>query len=305
MAPSNWLKWVDTTKRQIRQLGRTIDARLTGLANGRIGGSNESSLLRRRIPIPIRVPVRNSMGTGLFNRYLFQKNQFIRALGTQLRVPISIRLFSYDTFRNGDNGFAKNNVPRGLYQNWNMVTPTRLLEWKLLYSTASIRYTKEAIKMLKASLSWAPNSLKKSIEDYKTFKMMDTGRGSFLEFKLPKINQIESVTFLNENVVDQWQEILSGNMKQLKEIQDSINQVFQQYGSLPVSTSADGNIQIHFPNTNAFETEALVADIGVTNGIVYSQEPNQSNEETDILSNWNSWEDLSGTRTFSPVLSEV
>ncbi|CCF56154.1 hypothetical protein KAFR_0A07200 [Kazachstania africana CBS 2517] len=155
--------------------------------------------------------------------------------------------------------------------------------------------TNTAVKNIKKSLQ--STNIKRSVSyEADLFKLMNeqrVTRGSYIDFELPSLSTpFGNVAFLSETSLSSWKYQLA----KIDKIRKMVEQIFNTYGSLPV-TKSNGNIRIHFTNSSAVETERLIADLGITEGIVFPD------DYSEILSGYSSTENLQAYH-FSPVLSE-
>ncbi|CCH58033.1 hypothetical protein TBLA_0A02340 [Henningerozyma blattae CBS 6284] len=123
---------------------------------------------------------------------------------------------------------------------------------------------------------------------------IDKTIGSYIEFR-PKIRGMDGMGFLNQENLAKMRVDASMHYEEFCKINDSIEQIFKQYGSLPMKN--DGKrICIYFPNLFSDEVERLMIDIGIEEGVVYpmTEEVLSTNGIEPIFSN---------TTNFSPILS--
>lgn len=161
MKPGSWKQWLKLTKKQLRQIGRTIDQEL-----GNVLERNLPNQAGRMVKIPVavrhtpnKIPLRTIIyrnfhqyvGASCRNisrfdlskggKFISQKAQPVSLFSTSSRVP--------------------QGAPRGLYTNWNM-SSTRFARQRM-YSTASINFTHEAASNIAVSMRCLFNSLDDAI----------------------------------------------------------------------------------------------------------------------------------------------
>ncbi|CCD26642.1 Spg5p NDAI_0I00730 [Naumovozyma dairenensis CBS 421] len=324
MSPTNLTKWLNVTKKQLRQVGKLIDSRLTGLINRHLKVPPASTINRRsehipaRIPIPVPIKVRNGNFL-LFNiRSLPLLNSQIIRKPTPFISPIKAYcLDRYNRFINTDK--VKTPTVISSYPNYYNSLDYSILRNKILngrpfFSIASITSTRDAVKWLISS-SFNVSPMKKLVNDYKMHQLMKQQAispdvGCYIEFKLPNTytypytSSSSSTTFLDHDMVSQWEKHLNDQIQIARDIQSSISNIFETYGSLPITSSnKDGVIRIHFPNATVNETENLISTLDIANGIIYKDDENATvSILDDTMSNWTSFADL---HTFSPILSDI
>lgn len=162
MSSDKWRQWLKLTKKQLRQLGRTIDQELGNVLERHVP-SQVGRLVRVPVPVgkaPTKFPIRN-----FIYRSFHQYTRFAQNVG---KKPIT----KFNSSYRGDSNFISSNkptswfcssarvprgTPRGLFTNWNM-TSTRHASQRM-YSTASIKFTHDAVSNISVSLRCFLNSL--------------------------------------------------------------------------------------------------------------------------------------------------
>lgn len=157
MSSKDWRQWLKLTKKQLRQLGRTIDQELGNVLERHMP-AHAGRMMKVPVPVrntPVRFPVRN-----ITYRNFHQIARSSESLGRQqLTRNISQ---GKNSVRSGVTLFSSgsrvpNGTPRGLFTNWNM-TSSRFSSGRM-YSTASIKFTHEAVNNMSISLRCFFNSL--------------------------------------------------------------------------------------------------------------------------------------------------
>lgn len=162
MSSDKWRQWLKLTKKQLRQLGRAIDKELGNVLDRHVP-SQVGRLVR--VPVPVgQAPTKFPMRTVIY-RSLHQYARFAENVGNK-----QITKFN-SSYRGGSKFISSNNPissfcssarvprgsPRGLFTNWNMNT-ARFASQRM-YSTASIKFTHEAVSNISVSLRCLFNSL--------------------------------------------------------------------------------------------------------------------------------------------------
>lgn len=142
--------------------------------------------------------------------------------------------------------------------------------------------------------------------------------GSFIEFEIPNLNRnhlyIQESNLLDENTLLEMESTIAS----MKKLHENTTKIFRSYGYLPTEKTDEGKLQIHFPNKTALETERLISDLGIIEGMIHNQSTmgiskyNRSQESADdILSSSSSTSSFGSTEndmiylnSFSPVLSQ-
>lgn len=159
MAPNNWRQWAKLTKKQLRQLGRVIDVEL--------GSVLERHFPRQigrlaRVPVPIRNAPPKFRTSTISNRSYHHSTKLAADCANQF---VKSRLSQGSTFANNINNrvtmFSSGSkvprgMPRGLFTNWNLCARNA---GQRMYSTASIKFTHEAVNNMAISLRCFFNSL--------------------------------------------------------------------------------------------------------------------------------------------------
>lgn len=140
--------------------------------------------------------------------------------------------------------------------------------------------------------------------------------GSFVKFQIPvlKDNHVSyhqcGTDVLNDSLLDDMESLISS----MERLYNNTSKIFHNYGYLPTETNDGTILRIHFPNKTALETERLISDLEITEGMVYDQTPTAGKfvSDSDVLSateNNTSCDSLDSDivylNNFSPVLSQV
>lgn len=140
--------------------------------------------------------------------------------------------------------------------------------------------------------------------------------GSYIEFEIPNLNQLhhQESNMLNENTLLEMESTISS----MKKLHENTTKIFRSYGYLPTEKTNGGKLKIHFPNKTAIETERLISDLGIVEGMIHNQSAmdvskyNPHQESTDDIlssSSNSSFESIENEmvylNSFSPVLSQL
>ncbi|QLL31033.1 hypothetical protein HG536_0A08480 [Torulaspora globosa] len=155
MSSKSWGQWLKVAKKQLRHLGRTIDQELGNVLERQLP-SRSGTMAKIRVPIrstPARFPVRGSNYRN-FHQVAGSavKNDRVRLTSNISSVSV-VRLFS------SGSKFPRG-TPRGLFTNWNIANARFSGR---MYSTASIKFTHEAVSNLSLSLRCFFNALDGSV----------------------------------------------------------------------------------------------------------------------------------------------
>lgn len=341
MSSKSWGQWLKVTKKQLRQLGRTIDQELGNVLERHLP-SRAGRVANIRVPVrstPVRFPVRNG---GNYRAFHQLTGSLTRGRGFPLAQNVVPRP-GVSLFSSGSR-FPRS-TPRGLFTNWNM---SSIRSSGRMYSTASIKFTHEAVSNLSLSLRcffnsvdgcmptqnckhvnanpvvWTQRVGKLSsrdislIRDMEMFEMINEHRGEclhqgpdqigcYVEFKMPQIslkNVVPSVTFADPSTLDMLEQEFKDYTAKLRSIDSAVRRICENYGALPM-TLEENRLRVHFPNLTVLETEKLIIELGVTLGHVYLDDQLQPKSAENILSSYNSVGDLSTCGlNYSPILSE-
>lgn len=157
MSSKDWRQWLKLTKKQLRQLGRTIDQELGNVLERHLP-AQAGRMAKVPVPVrnqPVRFPVRN-LGYRNFHQTArsgvnLGRQQLTRNISSpQKALKGGLTLFS-------SCSRVPRGSPRGLFTNWNM-TSTRFAQGRM-YSTASIKFTHEAVNNMSISLRCLFNSM--------------------------------------------------------------------------------------------------------------------------------------------------
>uniref|UniRef100_A0A060TAF8 ARAD1D23606p n=1 Tax=Blastobotrys adeninivorans TaxID=409370 RepID=A0A060TAF8_BLAAD len=92
---------------------------------------------------------------------------------------------------------------------------------------------------------------------------------AFVEFDLTPHLSVPSAGELNEEVLEVLERDFEAHVRELRAILRDIRQT-GTFGELPVTVErANGALRIHFPNADVEKVQRLLADAGVTRGVVY------------------------------------
>lgn len=156
MAPNSWRQWAKLTKKQLRQLGRVIDEELGNVIEHHLPRPN-GRFAKAPVPVPARqTPPKFRIGATTINTrgYHQNANQFARTKWMQNGSKFVKSAPRVTMFSSGPR--IPRGVPRGLYTNWNLCA--RNVSQRM-YSTASIKFTHEAVNNMAVSLRCFFNSL--------------------------------------------------------------------------------------------------------------------------------------------------
>lgn len=150
MSSKSWGQWLKVARRQLRHVGRTIDRELGNVLERQVA-SRTGMMAKVRIPVrsaPARFPVRGS-----------NYRNFHQVAGSAVRN--GVRLTSNISPVSGVGLFSSGSkfprgTPRGLFTNWNIASARFSGR---MYSTASIKFTHEAVSNLSLSLRCFFNAL--------------------------------------------------------------------------------------------------------------------------------------------------
>ncbi|GAV49691.1 hypothetical protein ZYGR_0P03370 [Zygosaccharomyces rouxii] len=156
MALNSWRQWAKLTKKQLRQLGRVIDEELGGVIERNLPRPN-GRLVKVPVPVPVRQapPKFRASATTVSTRGYHQSaHQFVRSrlVRTDIRLVKSVPRVTMSS----SAPRVPNGVPRGLFTNWNIIGRNA---GQRMYSTASIKFTHEAVNNMAVSLRCFFNSL--------------------------------------------------------------------------------------------------------------------------------------------------
>lgn len=157
MSTKDWRHWLKLGKKQLRQLGRTIDHELGNVLERHLPAQAGRMV---RIPIPVRNGPAKFPVSNVTYRNFHQIARSAEGLGRQ-QVTRNISQGKRPV-RGGVTLFASSSrvpsgTPRGLFTNWNM-TSSRFSSGRM-YSTASIKFTHEAVNNMSISLRCFFNSI--------------------------------------------------------------------------------------------------------------------------------------------------
>lgn len=257
-------------------------------------------------PALVRVPVRNQRvprfpggnkrhfstttafrATAAINSLKQPAPRFIKPIGNN----IAGKLWPYSAFRRPAIG--KGPLPSGLYRNFVNLNSRN-------FSTFGGTASREAVQNLTASLrcffnnggdlilstkmSQKPSNFisyhgcASQSEASQTFALARTESteisnvGSYVEFALPKLQlNIPSMSFINSEIIESIDSDLALVKKQIDEIHEQIQLVFDSYGSLPLERRND-SLRIHFPNLDVQEVEKLLIELGINKGMVFAND---------------------------------
>ena len=150
MPPNNWKQWIKLTRKQLKQLRRSLDDELQSLVERNFPRPHGSLV---RVPVPVR-PQRPQNPFPVGNGFRSYHTASGRSTKFSTNVGARISTFSSSsTILNGNFASIRcpRGVPRGLFTNWNM-TSSRFSGGKRLYSTASIKFTHDAVNNMCVSL---------------------------------------------------------------------------------------------------------------------------------------------------------
>lgn len=92
---------------------------------------------------------------------------------------------------------------------------------------------------------------------------------AFVEFDLTPHLSVPSAGELNEEVMEALERDFEAHVRELRAILRDIRQT-GTFGELPVTVErSNGTLRIHFPNADVEKVQRLLADAGVTRGVVY------------------------------------
>ncbi|CCK70831.1 Spg5p KNAG_0F01630 [Huiozyma naganishii CBS 8797] len=282
-------------KNRLQVLTRVMNLRASRLIGARIFNNGKRIL----------VPQITSTARNLSTRYSLTDGFAVRPL-----------LYSLVSYRSGYRD-AKHNPRRSLWYASPYKVPKQLLHpWNLALDPSShhldlsscIRCTVASSQVRATAIKSLLRSVKDMIDiernKINVFNLMkrDSTVGAYVEFLIPSIEQ-QQFDFLNEATLIAWKT----KIQSLDALQANIAKILHNYGSLPITKSMSGNkLRVHFPNRDPQETELLMSDLGIVEGIVYPD-----NSETFPLSRSPSVSSLEESLCivdrrpeFSPVLSD-
>ncbi|QLQ81363.1 hypothetical protein HG537_0F01240 [Torulaspora globosa] len=150
MSSKSWGQWLKVAKKQLRHLGRTIDQEFGNVVQRQLG-SRTGTLAKVRIPVrstPTRFPVRG-------NGYRSFHQVTDCAVKNGMRLTSNVSSVSGVSLFSSGSKFPRG-TPRGLFTNWNLANAR--FQGRM-YSTASIKFTHEAVSNLSLSLRCFLNAL--------------------------------------------------------------------------------------------------------------------------------------------------
>lgn len=119
--------------------------------------------------------------------------------------------------------------------------------------------------------------------------------GCFVEFELPDLQlPIPSMSFMDSEIVDSLEKTFQEMKEQIDRVYFNIQLIFDSYGSLAIERRAR-SVKIHFPNSETWEVENLLIDIGVAEGIVHDNEHMHGNRDDGSYSSMSSSSDSTST----------
>ena len=198
-------------------------------------------------------------------------------------------------------GFWRSTAIRSLFANWDVNPSLRESQLRNIYSIRSIRFTNEAVRNLLLALRKYVNpksSLRPINYESELFNLMNSQKmntGSFVQFDFTP-SLASDVRFLSSGVLNCWKE----EIRRLVEIEDAVEKIWQNYGSLPIKRTGD-SIRVYFPSLGIVDTERLISDLGISHGVVYPDYYSATNSRD--VSRTPSVTDMHEFK-FSPVLSD-
>lgn len=158
MAPNTWRQWAKLTKKQLRQLQKVIDVELGSILERHL--PRQSSRLAR-VPVPVRHSPPKFRASTISSRSYHHSAKLAQGGARQF---VKSRFSQGSTFVNANSRVtmfssssrAPKGVPRGLFTNWNLCSRNA---GQRMYSTASIKFTHEAVNNMTVSLRCFFNSL--------------------------------------------------------------------------------------------------------------------------------------------------
>lgn len=156
MVQNSWRQWAKLTKKQLRQLGRVVEQEIGGVVQRNLPRA-AGRLVRVPVPVPVRPspPKFRTAATTLSTRgYHHSAPQLARSKLSQTNVRLTKPASRVTMFSSAPR--VPQRVPGGLFTNWNM---TSRIMGRRMYSTASIKFTHEAVNNLAVSLRCFFNSI--------------------------------------------------------------------------------------------------------------------------------------------------
>lgn len=151
MPPNNWKQWLKLTKKQLKQLRRSLDDELQGLLERNLPPTSRSLV---RIPVPVRqvYPVRNNYRNfSTTTRTLSRRPDASGKTITPNAKTVGGSFVRSSVLSNfGGMQRCPRGVPRGLFSNWNMTTAK--YAYGRAYSTSAIKITHDAVQNMAISL---------------------------------------------------------------------------------------------------------------------------------------------------------
>jgi hypothetical protein len=102
------------------------------------------------------------------------------------------------------------------------------------------------------------------------------------------------MSFMDSEIVDSLEKTFQEMKEQIDRVYFNIQLIFDSYGSLAIERRAR-SVKIHFPNSETWEVENLLIDIGVAEGIVHDNEHMHGNRDDGSYSSMSSSSDSTST----------
>ncbi|CAL9733020.1 hypothetical protein MOUN0_O11606 [Monosporozyma unispora] len=208
------------------------------------------------------------------------------------------------------NSLVNNGYYNGLWNWWLHTTKNPLFKLK----TASlVNQLLDSLHRLHNS-SYRRESIKLQAFDNNNQELT----GAFIDFDIPMLNKKnfynQESNLLNENTLLEMESAIAS----MKRLHENTSKIFESYGYLPFEKIEGDKLRIHFPNKTAIETERLISDLGIIEGMIHEQtisnvsiyNQDQSSCDDILSSSCNSSvasmeDELVYLNKFSPVLSQV
>ncbi|SCV03498.1 LAMI_0H08636g1_1 [Lachancea mirantina] len=97
----------------------------------------------------------------------------------------------------------------------------------------------------------------------------DEQLGCFVEFKFPTLHDesMPAFIFACDGSLSRWNQEISRFELQLREIENCVRCIHQNFGALPVAFDSN-SVKVHFPNLSTRELELFLRDLGITRGVI-------------------------------------